>query len=816
MRHYPENEKIVLTDREIRHPDKTGTGQYDRDVMKTRLSERLSYKQARNTLILTFLIGGLFSVIQVTLDFYQQDHAIDQEMQALLNISSTPAARIAYNIDEELAQELLLGLLRSPTIIRAEITDENNTPLAAISRDIRHDTTRVVSDTLFGKTRQYQKPLRVAYDPEEKLGFLILEIDTYIYGSSFIKRSVVTAVTAIIKGLVLAIVLLLLFYRMTTQPLSALTRDLRRVNNHARTPIALKYPAGHEYDEIGSLVDSINRLLHVISTNLKKRRQAEKQLRNYLVDLENIVDNRTAELNARNRQLRDSNEELDQARQNAEQMAKTRASMLASMSHEVRTPINGILGMIDLLLRDNPTESQKEKLQLARESGIILVQLLNDVLDFSKFESDKLTIETIIFDLHDTLETATALLGQSAADKGLILQNQLDRSLPHTVMGDPTRLHQILTNLLGNAIKFTHHGSVTLRAWANVQSDQRCQLRVEIRDTGIGIPEAMQGDIFTAFSQASSDTTRKFGGTGLGLALSKKIAEAMGGSITVESQPNEGSRFTVVMPFEQTVQEPTPQPLHSHETIITGTAVAIMAPPILASILYDYCREWQIDAWVPSWQGPWQQQDLERLSKTKLLLTHNPHLVFERQNPTVLLQDSGNTAFNTLENDLVVLPLPIRKDHLHATLSELIGSDILHATTPSMASPHIIVQESSPITTRILVVEDNPTNLMVAEGMLEQLGYQVTTARNGQQCLDRCKKALFDLVLMDCNMPVMDGYEACRQLRNNAKTCDIPVIALTANALSHDRERCYRAGMQDYIAKPFDRSTLKQTLEKWL
>lgn len=163
MRHYPENEKIVLTDREIRHPDKTGTGLYDRDVMKTRLSERLSYKQARNTLILTFLIGALFSVIQVTLDFYEQDHAIDQEMQALLNISSTPAARIAYNIDEELAQELLLGLLRSPTIIRAEMTDENNTPLAAISRDIQHDTTRVVSDTLFGKTRQYKKPLRVAY-----------------------------------------------------------------------------------------------------------------------------------------------------------------------------------------------------------------------------------------------------------------------------------------------------------------------------------------------------------------------------------------------------------------------------------------------------------------------------------------------------------------------------------------------------------------------------------------------------------------------------------------------------------------------------
>lgn len=763
------------------------------------LTQRLSFKQAGLTVLVAFILGTLLSVTQVAVDYASEEASINREIRALLEISHNPAARIAYNIDAELAQELVLGLLRSPAVTRAELIDNNGLVLASVSRPRRESRYRVFSDSLFGAQRQFQDPLHVSHAPNEALGFLRLEVDTYAFGSHFLRRSLLTLLTGFARSLLLSLILLVLFYFMLTKPLTGVIRALSERNPQDPHHRPVPCPKGHERDEIGTLVEVTNRQLSSIAQEIAHRRNAEDRLTQYLSELENIVSARTAELKATNARLSQSNSELETARSIALNMAQARSAFLANMSHEIRTPLNGLLGMLALALDGPLSAEQRQQLGIAHDSGKVLVELLNDILDLSKFEAGQLELETIPFDLGALAEETASMLSQNAAS-AVELTCLIDPALPAQVLGDPTRVRQIVSNLLSNALKFTRFGRVDLIVERN--TDGIC---IRVRDTGIGIAEDAQARIFQPFAQAEIAITREYGGTGLGLALTRRLCEAMHGKLSLQSKEGFGSEFCAELPL------PAHTPA-STQPVLEGRIVALT--PASSGL------QQMLSQWLPAWGLSYQRLDTDASLHgvdADLLISDCPECLLGMRpaisTPILLVTAYGN--FLPHEQAQRLMPLlqiarPLARNGLLQVLRHTLYSDDSALQGSTQKQPE---REG---TARVLLVEDNPVNQMVAKGMLVKLGYQVQVAAHGAEALEMLEQEPIDLILMDCNMPVMDGYEASRRIRNNGRWLQLPIIALTANALPDDRERCRAAGMNDYLAKPFRREELAAMLDTWL
>ncbi|WP_297845168.1 histidine kinase dimerization/phospho-acceptor domain-containing protein, partial [Pseudomonas sp.] len=420
---------------------------------------RLSFKQALLTVLVGFILGTLFSLGQIALDYASEDASINREIRSLLDISHNPASRIAYNLDAELAQELALGLLHSPAVIGVRIADNNDATLASVERPAAQSGHRIVSDALFGATRNFVDALHLDHLPNESMGSLRLTVDTFAFGSHFLQRAEITLINGFTRNLLLGGILMLLYYITLTKPLlgviSALTESNPRGPFHAPLPC----PPGHQRDEIGVLVSAANQQFDMVASEFDRRRAAENSVIDHLNELETIVSARTNELKASNTRLSQSNEELQAARGIAVDMAHARAAFLANMSHEIRTPLNGLLGMLSLSLDSPLNPEQRQQLSIAHDSGKVLVELLNDILDLSKFDAGQLELEHIPFDLGALIEDTANLLSQNAAP-GVELTCLIDPLFPTLILGDPTRVRQIVSNLLSNALKFTRFGRV--------------------------------------------------------------------------------------------------------------------------------------------------------------------------------------------------------------------------------------------------------------------------------------------------------------------------------------------------------------------
>ncbi|WP_435605335.1 ATP-binding protein [Pseudomonas knackmussii] len=767
--------------------------------MDIALTHRLSFKQASLTVLVAFLLGTLLSLIQVGVDYASQDASINREVRALLDVSHNPAARIAYNIDAELAQELVVGLLRSPAVIRAEIIDSANVALASASRPPAESRLRGLSDFLFGQMRAFEEPLNIEHSPSESLGVLRLEIDTFVFGNDFLRRAGMTLLSGFVRSLLLSLILLVLFYALLTKPLVSLIDVLSRHDPRSPKRLRLPCPSGHERDEIGVLVEVTNRQLSHIAVEMEQRREAEDRLTQYLAELENIVAARTAELKAANARLTLSNQELDRARQTALNMAQARANFLASMSHEIRTPLNGLLGMLGLALDGPLSHEQRQQLSIAHDSGKVLVELLNDVLDLSKFESGQLELEKIPFDLATLVEDTANLLSQNAAP-AVELTCLISPELPAQLEGDPTRVRQVVSNLLSNALKFTRLGRVDVRV-----EPAENGVRIVVRDTGIGIAADALPRIFQPFTQADAGITRQFGGTGLGLALTRKLCEAMEGELLVSSQPGMGSEFSAVLPLKALTPAQSLPPLQGR------LIVQCSARSGLAEML---------QTWLPQWGLEYRRLDIDAsLAGVELdvLVSDCPDCLLGlrqalRNCPVLLVTAYGSF----LDTDLVQRMAPLRQ------LARPLGRAALHQALQQALSPQPQPTPGTPrrldgsgCSTRVLLVEDNPVNQLVAKGLLQKLGCQVRVAANGEEALSALEQDDVEMVLMDCNMPLMNGYEATRRIRENPRWQGMPIIALTANALPDERERCRAAGMDDYLAKPFHRDEMAAMLERW-
>ena len=767
--------------------------------MDIKFTNRLSYKQARLTVLVGFILGTLLSLIQIGIDYASEDASINREVRALLQISHNPASRIAYNIDAELALELTRGLLQSPAVIRARLIDNNDTVLADVERPRLEDRYRPLSDFLFGEQRQLQDRLFLAHMPNEYLGTLYLDVDTYAFGSRFLDRAGITLFNGFARSLVLTGILLALFYMMLTKPLVTVIGALSGSDPRKPRQTRLECPHGHEHDEIGVLVKVANQQFVSMATEIEQRRNAENRLTQYLNELEDIVSARTDQLKASNSSLSLTNQELEEARRRALDMAQARAAFLANMSHEIRTPLNGMLGMIALAL-DSPLPSeQRQQMTIAHDSGKVLVELLNDILDLSKFDAGQLELERIAFDMSSMVEDTANLLSQNTA-QSVELTCLIARDFPSSVLGDPTRVRQIVSNLLSNALKFTRFGRVDIRLVTIVGG-----VRLEVRDTGIGIPEEAQARIFQPFTQAGAGITRQYGGTGLGLALTRNLCKAMQGHLHIQSEPGFGSRFSAELPLAVHTEAIPPAPLQ-------GRVVALSdASSGLHELLQDL---------LPAWGLAYQRHDSSAGLHTAafdLLITDDlEHLLALRpalKTPILLVTAYGNFLPN--EQSINLAPLhqlarPLARNALYQTLRRILQG---HEPEHPLANPHTSPEEGR---ARILLVEDNPVNQLVAKGMLAKLGCQVQLATQGAEALAWLEQEDFDLVLMDCNMPVMDGYEASRRIRQSGRWPDLPIVALTANAMPEERERCRAAGMNDYLAKPFRREELLALVEHWV
>ena len=555
----------------------------------------------------------------------------------------------------------------------------------------------------------------------------------------------------------------------------------------------------------------------LLKTEITQRRFAETEIQHHRDNLQALVEQRTAE--------------LKQARDAAEAASRAKSEFLANMSHEIRTPMNAIIGMTHLALQTGPEPRQRGYLGKIDTAAKSLLGIISDILDLSKIEAGKLDIENTAFELDSVLNDVATLIGIRAHEKGLEFLLDTDPNLPSSLVGDPVRIGQVLTNLCSNAVKFTDRGQITLSASLQEMQDRRVVLLFSVRDTGIGLTSEQQALLFQPFTQADASTTRRYGGTGLGLSISRRLVELMGGRISVQSEPGKGSRFnvTVVCGLETRSSPRQPRKVAG----LSGKRVLVVDDS------ENYCAL--------------ARTRLEELSLRASVAASGPagiEALVEAEragNPFVLVMldwkmpgMDGFEAAERIRNDprlttkpWMLLVTAIRDPEFEKLAYESGFDGVLNKPLTRIALLEAVQQlaDAAPEAEakreaaaaaqalrgrRILLVEDDEINREVAIGILEPTGAEITVAMNGAQALEMIRPGRFDAVLMDMQMPVMDGMEATRRLRGDPALRDLPIIAMTANVMAGDRERLLEAGMNDFIGKPIRVSALYATLAKWV
>ena len=530
-----------------------------------------------------------------------------------------------------------------------------------------------------------------------------------------------------------------------------------------------------------------------VRANEAARRSAEGQaaLEELNDTVEARVERRTRELVESRRALERANEELREATERALESSRAKSAFLATVSHEVRTPMNGIIGVAELL-RDTPLENEQlEYVDIIDRSGHSLLGIINDILDYSKLEARKLEVERLELDLPELLDHVMAVLSPTAAHKPIALAAIVAADVPSLIVGDGGRINQVLLNLLGNAVKFTERGRVVLRV-SRAGDDSAPLLRFEVEDTGSGIAAGTLDRLFQPFIQADASTTRRFGGTGLGLAICRSLAELLGGALSATSTPGKGSTFRFDLKLEAA---PGAVPaITSMPTLPVGQIGVLASTDESRALLVEQLRAFGVDA--------------EPLSDGRDAAGHS----------VVLASDVGPADVQALQRvapgaRIVVLRAPLTPMRLWRELSGE-PPDTLPMMPLRLLAPRRTADadDDGPWA---LVVEDNPVNQRIAIKMVTRLGYRVHTAENGLEATRKVRTRRYDVILMDCQMPEMDGYDATRAIRDmETAMAHTPIIAVTANAMSSDRDRCLAAGMDDFLSKPLTLAALQQVLTR--
>ena len=762
-----------------------------------------------------------------------QRRAEQQELAALAAVLAQGGVDAVQFNDRRLATQLLAALQARQRVSAAVLYDRKGRPFAAWHAPGIDTTTPdapldgVEPDDLaaaaYAGSRPWLPMLRVysvlgaakdaAGKPLPPVGAVMIESDLVPLWLDIARALGVMAV-ALAAALLTAFVLARRLRRSIGDPIGKLINAAQKVSASQNYTMRI---AHNRSDELGVLIDSFNNML----AQVEGRGAA---LTHHRDELERQVSVRT--------------EQLEKAKNAAEAASRAKSAFLATMSHEIRTPMNGVLGMTEMLLGTDLTETQRNYTRLVKQSGEHLLVIINDILDFSKIEAGKLTVEYINFNLWDLLDDIHTVYTPQAEAKNIPLHFDIANDIPVAICGDPNRLRQIMANLLGNAVKFTDQGRILAKVRIASEDNQAVMLRFEVHDTGIGISREARSRIFEAFSQADDSTTRKYGGTGLGLAISKQLVELMGGAIGVDNAPTQGSVFWFTVAFDKRRVDPDAPGDHQHT--IDGLRVLVVDERETSRVGLDrHLATWRVecDAADSADEALARLDDAARAGRPydaailDMELSHTSGLLLAAQiksSPAtratrlVLLSPEPLAADPVQRREAGVayqLIKPARAADLFACLATPPRGQV--APAPRFLPPRPLQLDASrPRTRRVLLAEDNPVNVEVAKAMLESLDLQVDCARNGEDALQAVRMNPYDAVLMDCQMPVMDGFAATASIRREEREAGrgrvLPIIAITANALQGDREACLAAGMDDYLSKPFSQQEIAAVIGRWM
>ncbi len=635
--------------------------------------------------------------------------------------------------------------------------------------------------------------------------------------------------------LVLAISILITFVissrlvRLITQPILRLAEIAGKVStqkNYALRAIS------NGRDEVGKLVGAFNEML----TGIQERDAALQGAKD---QLEIRVEKRTEELRNEVKERQEAEAAMRLAKEAAEKASQAKSEFLANMSHEIRTPLNGVMGMTDLALETSLTAEQREYLETVKSSSEALLVVINDILDFSKIEADRIVLESAEFDLRDCLESALRTVAVRADEKGLELLCEVAPEVPEVVIGDAGRLRQVVLNLVGNAIKFTDAGEVAVRVAADAQNGAEGVLHFTVSDTGIGVPGDKRETIFAPFTQADTSTTRKYGGTGLGLTISNRLVAMMGGAMWVESEIGKGSHFHFTAHLAAASAKEIKVGMPAPAELLRGVKVLVVDDNRTnRRILEGMLKRWEMKTFAVE-SGELALGQLSEAREAgepyRLIVTdmHMPkmdgfELVEEiRRRPEMstatimMLTSAGHQGDAARCKELGVVAYllkPIRQSELREAIGRVLGADNPEGAIPLITRYSLQDAREPGSSLKVLLAEDNVVNQRLVVRLLEKRGHRVAVAANGLEALAALKKEHFDLVLMDVQMPEMDGMEATAAIREEEKSGGEHqmIIALTAHAMKGDREKCLSAGMDGYLTKPIQPQELDEVLEECL
>ena len=759
-------------------------------------------------IISSSIITLIAILLQLHSNFNDDIAALEKRLDQVRISTLASITKSLWGFDQEQLNIQINSVLAVDDVVQVKVVwhDWNNTEQTLVASNYNYDPKDLENKRSQFLVRAYPLVYEDASTPEQQLGTLTITASlSSIYGKLW-ERAFFIALVQGTKTLVIALFIVWLVHALLTRHIKTIANYARNLNLETLTkPLKLKrLKVNSASDELDNVVNAINHMRETLLDDIEQRHAIEMAL------------------------LTEKEEKLETRRQKnaAEDASRAKSQFLATMSHEIRTPMNGVIGMLEML-RDTPLDdNQKHYIDVIHRSGETLLSIINDILDYSKIEAGKMRLEETTFELDELVENCVQLFGATANKRHIELFGGLEPGVPRWLRGDPTRLRQIIINLLGNAFKFTSEGFVSLRVQLVAEPvDRKVTLRFLVQDSGIGLDTSNTANLFDSFNQADASTTRKYGGTGLGLAICKSLAELMEGDIGVESVKGQGATFwfTARMEIEEVCDWNSSRNQAKHDELIAKKLLLVETSRSLTDFLTHHCVAWGIfvesaqsaksalaqikhamhsgepydfvgfDYSLPDASGFELAQWLRDIPK----LNELPLFMFSAGD---VYHDQAHIRRLGIHS---ILRKPVSIKLLHQELIALLG----HEAAPVVPIERKVIDPEKFSHLRVLVAEDNPVNRMVIKGLLGKLGITPAFAENGVEALESFKRVYepFNLILMDCEMPEMDGFEATQSIRDHERReglSPIPIIALTAHALQEHREAVFASGMNYYLSKP--------------